>query len=221
MKPTSFDPSISESHVDFDKLSDPRVREATERARKTQDSSPDALEKRLGSTPEIRAKYKIEVMFDQHRTSVGPNLLGLQIWESGKKFHGGGDELLYWCMDTESNQGCKQPIPGNFVKGPVGVCPSCNKGILMERAAHIRVLRVTTKVLADEIVNVFRSLNSNADIYLKYAKTDAHYMAMARSKGPDVARRLKGMHIYPLKNILKDTSSGADLSNRFYAFLTS
>ncbi|TXH09031.1 MAG: hypothetical protein E6R04_09120 [Spirochaetes bacterium] len=221
MSTTGIDPSISEAHGDFDKLADPKVREAVERAQKTKNVSSDEAEKSLGSTPEIRAKYKIEVMFDKDRTTVGPNLLGLQIWESGKKFHGGGDELMYWCMDTESNQGCKQPIPGNFIKGPVGICPSCNRGISMERAAHIRVLRVTTRVLADELVNVFRSLKSNADIYLKYAKTDAHYMAMERSKGPAVARRLKGMHIYPLKNILKDTASGADLSNRFYAFLTS
>lgn len=217
----TIDTSISESHKNFDKIADPRVREAVERASKTKNISSEDAERTLGSTPEIKAKYKIEVMFDKNRTSLGPNLLGLQLWESGKRLHGGGDALMYWCMDTESNLGCKSPIGSDFIKGPFAICPSCNQGIAMERAAHIRVLRVTTRVLSEELVKTFRSLNSNADIYLKYAKTDAHYMAMERAKGPEVARRLKGMHIYPLKNILKDTASGAELSSRFFAFLTS
>jgi hypothetical protein len=44
---------------------------------------------------------------------------------------------------------------------------------------------------------------------------------MEQAKGPEAAARLKGMHIYPLKNILKDTAHGADLTKRFLTFLTS
>jgi hypothetical protein len=30
----------------------------------------------------------------------------------------------------------------------------------------------------------------------------------------------KGMHIYPLANLLKDTSAGASVQDRIYSFLT-
>jgi hypothetical protein len=221
-KPVKTDMNLlSEAHPDFEKIADPRVLAAVERARKTASLSSEQAEKGIGSTPEIRARFKIEVMFEKGRTSAGPNLCGIQIWESGKKFHGGGDELMYWCMDTESNQGCKGPIPSDLIKGPFAMCPNCNRAIRMDRAVNMRILRVPTKVLADELVKLFRSLNSNADLYLKFHKTDVRYIAMEKAKGPDVARRLKGMHIYPLKNILKDTANGSDLGARFLAFLTS
>lgn len=212
---------ITEAHPDFDKLATPQMKEAAARAKKTSGMSEAQTTKALGAVPEIRAKYKIEVMFEEHRTTAGPNLLGIQLWESGKKFHGGGDELMYWCMDTDSNQGCKSPISSDFIKGPFAICPSCQQAIQMERAANMRVLKVTTRNLADELVKTFRTLGSNADLYLKFHKTDIRYQAMEKAKGPDVARRLKGMHIYPLKNILRDTANGADLAGRFYAFLTS
>lgn len=213
--------NVTESHPDFDKLGGRQAKEAAARASKTSGMSEDQTTKALGAVPEIRAKYKIEVMFEEHRTIAGPNLLGIQLWESGKKFHGGGDELMYWCMDTESNMGCKSPIPSDFIKGPFAICPACQQAISMERAANMRVLRVTTRALSEELERCFRALGSNADIYLKFHKTDIRVQAMEKAKGPDVARRLKGMHIYPLKNILKDTSSGSDVAGRFYAFLTS
>lgn len=212
---------LSEAHPDFEKNADPQTLAAIERAKKTANLTAEQAEKNVGSTPEIRARFKIEVMFEKGRTSAGPNLCGVQIWESGKKFHGGGDELMYWCMDTESNQGCKSPIPSDLIKGPFAVCPNCSQAISMARAVNMRVLRVPTKVLADELVKLFRSLDSNADLYLKFHKTDIRYLSMERAKGPAVAHRLKGMHIYPLKNILKDTSNGSDLGGRFLAFLTS
>lgn len=212
---------VSEAYPDFEKVADAATIAAVKRARKTQNLTEEEALKKVGAKPEIRARYKIEVMFNEGRTTAGPNLLGISIWESGKRFHGGGDELMYWCMDTESKQGCKSAIPGDLMKGPFAICPNCKQAISLERATSLRVLKVTTKVLADELVKLFHSLGGNADLYLKYHKTDIRYIAMERAKGPEVAHRLKGMHIYPLKNILKDTSNGAELSGRFHAFLTS
>ena len=91
----------------------------------------------------------------------------------------------------------------------------------MGERPNIRIGKPTTKNLALYIEKLFRELGSNADIYLKFHKTDIRYIALERAKGPEVARRLKGMHIYALKNIIKDTSSGAALVGRFMAFLTS
>jgi hypothetical protein len=90
-----------------------------------------------------------------------------------------------------------------------------------EMLTSMKIGRVTMTNLAAELVALFHQLGSSADIYLKYSKTDVRYIALERAKGPEVARRLKGLAIYPLKNILKDTSNGADLGKRFFAFLTS
>lgn len=170
---------------------------------------------------EIRAKYKIEVTYTEGRTMKGPNLLGIQVWESGKRFHGGGDEICFFCKDAESEAGCWGVIPSNNVKGGVAYCPNCERAVNATRLVNLKIGRVTTQNLAKELADLFRKLGTNADIYLKFHKTDIRYIAMERAKGPDVARRLKGMHIYPLKNILKDTSNGADLGSRIFAFLTS
>jgi hypothetical protein len=170
---------------------------------------------------EIRAKYKIEVTFTEGRTMKGPNLLGIQVWESGKRFNGGGDEICFFCKDSESDAGCWSVIPSNNVKGGVAYCPGCERAVNATRLVNMKIGRVTTQNLAKEVAELFRKLNSSADIYLKFHTTDIRYIAMERAKGPDVARRLKGMHIYPLKNLLKDTSNGADLGSRIFAFLTS
>jgi hypothetical protein len=192
-----------------------RRRESLRREKKTDEE----LDTKLG---EVRAKYKIEVTFIQGRTVQGPNKLGIQIWESGKRFHGGGDELMYWCKDNRqgNNDGCWSPIGSDFI-GEVTVCPNCKKTWNPEYLTMMRIGNVTSQNLAKELATIFRQLSSNADIYLKFHRTDIHYIAMEREKGPDVAKRLKGMHIYPLKNILKDTAAGADLAKRFFAFVTS
>ena len=48
-------------------------------------------------------------------------------------------------------------------------------------------------------------------------------MEMARARGGEhiaKARVNRGLHIYPLKNIITDTKNGADLYKRFLAFIT-
>jgi len=179
---------------------------------------------------EVRAKYKIEVEFigpDEKgypgRTANGPNRVGVTLWESGKKFHGGGDEMMFWCMSSIPGvqAGCGLPFSGDYIRGGMVMCPNCKMMLNAEAITDKRSGAFTNQSLSKELVKLFHQLSSNADIYLKYHKTDIHYIAMERAKGPEVAARLKGMAIYPLKNILKDTASGADLGKRFNAFLSS
>lgn len=189
------------------------------------------MEKNFGKTTEedkkgllgsdIRAKYKIEITFEKGRTMKGPNLLGIQVWESGKRFHGGGDDLAFFCLNEEGDAGCGGVITSDCIKGDIAMCPHCNRGIKSEALTNILVGRVTSQNLAKKVEKLFHQLNDSADIYLKYHKTDVRYIAMERAKGPDVAKRLKGMHIYLLKAIIADTSHGASLIGRIQAFLTS
>jgi hypothetical protein len=214
---------------DWERTATPAQRESRRRESLAREKKADQeLDRTLSG--EVRAKYKIEITFVgpdetgyKGRTMNGPNRLGISIWESGKRFHGGGDELMYWCKDNRPGEdgGCWSPISSDYIRGGVAVCPSCNKMSNAELLTNMRIGNITTQNLSKELVKMFHSLSCNADIYVKYHKTDIHYVAMERDKGPEVAARLKGMHIYPLRNILKDTASGADLGRRFFTFLTS
>lgn len=171
----------------------------------------------------VIAKYKIEVLFGPKRTTQGPNAVRIALWESGSKLHGGGDASIFWCKDgtKEEGEGCWAPIYPSQVKGPFAFCLSCNRTINADKLTLHKEGYVTTRFLSTELVKIFRQLGASADIYCKYNADDIHYIAMARQFGEAKAAKLLGLHLYPLKNILKDTSSGADLGQRFFAFLTS
>lgn len=213
---------VVERSNDWERTATPEQREARRQETLRREAKTDVqLETKLGG--EVRAKYKIEVTFVADRKAHGPNKLGISIWESGKRFHGGGDELMFWCKDNRQGEdgGCWSPISSEHIHSGFAVCPNCQRTVNAELLTNMRIGNVTNQNLAKELVKIFHSLGSNADIYVKYHKTDIHYIAMERDKGPEVAKRLKGMHIYPLKNILKDTAAGADLGKRFFAFLSS
>lgn len=177
--------------------------------------------KEVGLKDPLKAKYKIEVTFGPKRTIPGPNLLGIQVWESGKHMNGGGDDLAFWCQSTKTNEGCWGIITSDNIRGGAAVCPSCQRMVNADLLVNMKIGKITTQALAATLERHFRALGSSADIYLKYDRQDIRTLAMERQKGRDVARRLKGMHIYPLKNILRDTQHGADLTKRIHAFLTS
>jgi hypothetical protein len=214
---------------DWERTATPAQREARRRESLRNEAKTDVkMESQLGG--EVRAKYKIEVEFlgpDEKgypgRTSKGPNRLGVKVWESGKKFHGGGDELMFWCLSSIKGVtgGCGGIMSADNIRNGVAMCPHCKNMMNLEAMTDTRAGFFTNQSLVKELVQLFRSLGSDCDIYVKFHKTDIHYIAMERDKGPEVAARLKGMHIYPLKNILKDTAMGADLGKRFLAFFNS
>lgn len=168
------------------------------------------------------AGYKIEIQFGPDRTPVGPNVCAIQIWESGTKLNGGGDDKMYWCQDVrpDSKLGCLSPIPTGAIMGGMAYCPNCKAAINSRYLTGERFVKLTTKNLAKLVESLFISLKMNADIYCKYHPTDIRYIAMQKRYGLEKARRLRGLFIYPLKNIIKDTANGASLTSRFEAFLS-
>lgn len=214
---------VGEASPDFYKTAPKEMIAASKRAERTTHITSGQVLKDLGGKEEVRAKYKIEVTFVKNRTSRGLNAVGVQIWESGKRFHGGGDEMMFWCKDSRKGQdgGCWGPIPGDNIKAGVAYCPSCKKAMNADLLTNMKLGNVYMDTLSKELEVIFRQLDGDADLFLKFHKTDIRYIAMVKAKGSLVAERLKGMSIYPLKNILKDISSGADLAGRFKAFLTS
>jgi len=195
-----------------------------------------------------KAKYKIEIHFSKHRspnrTVESPSML--LIWESGKKYHGGGDQKMYWCGYDD----CGKPFScDNFAYMHV-VCPKCHKEMFLDpkaREAHAqdmmdrrldpRSLGKVRDVVGEKLFNVvpadlaailektWRELDGDADIYIKFSPHDIRYHKDANPIA--VAEQLRRHRVarrplmYSLKNIIKDLHAGATLHARFLALITS
>lgn len=166
---------------------------------------------------EVRAPFKLEIMFSTNRTIVGPNMSVVQAWESGKRLNGGGDELIYWCKDINTDAGCWRPILGDDMSSGLAFCSNCGT-LASERLVGQRYQRVTTRALAEHIAKLWRQLDQGADIYCKYDPKDIRVEIMEKKVGSVRAHELRGLSIYPLANILKDTAAGSSVEDRFDAF---
>lgn len=192
-----------------------------------------------------KAKHKLEVMFGKRRTSSGLNPVIVTIWESGKRFHGGGDEKMYWCGYPE----CGKPVVvGSFMVDDV-VCPACHHRNFCDpqtKQTHVKNLRSrlrdtrqvekTAVLVGERLMNLpltklasalaqyWRGLDCAADLYLKFHRTDLRYDALHEgSNAPTILGKARGDRepgIYTLKAILKDTASGKAVEDTFLAFLT-
>lgn len=206
-------------------------REQVKEAQGTARPSADELDKAIGSA-NVPAKYKIEVYFGPKRTTFGPNSLTVKFWESGRRLHGGGDDLMYMCRNRENfSEGCGKLFVSDCVTGPVAICSHCQKAILAELCVRVLVFkderptggqdyRIETRKLAELLAKYWRKLDGNADIYCKFDQSDIQYIAMVKKLGAARARELRGLSIYPLKNLLADTQHGASLEDRIFSYLT-
>lgn len=174
-----------------------------------------------------KAKYKIEVFFAHTRKLHGPSVGALSLWESGSKLHGGGDAKVYLCPGKSLNKNdCESILPDHANGYGFLVCPSCQT-VWKGSQVHGEVIgNWTMRTWAETIYRYFCKLGHNADVYLKYPAEDLRKAAKLEQEqqrmGEDLARvrNRRIQYIYPLKNLLKDVSNGADTLSRFYAFLT-
>jgi len=196
----------------------------------------------------LKAKYKIEVIFSRHRSSLAykPSPCMILIWESGKRFHGGGDQKMYWCGYND----CGKPMSSdNFAYMHV-VCPHCQKELFLDpdaKKSHVdavhqqrgdtskfknmplvvgeRMANLTPPKLAELLEKLWHQLDGDADIYLKYSPYEIRYDPKEESTKTmdnlDKVRIQRQPLIYTLKNILKDIGTGAGLRNRIQAMITS
>jgi hypothetical protein len=196
---------------------------------------------------EAKAKYKIEIHFgpDRSQNPLKPSAGLICIWESGKKFHGGGDDQMFWCGYDD----CQHPFSSDNLALMHVVCPKCRREQFTDhitKQEHIDVLsrerresrgieklpcmsseklfRLPPTKIATLLEKTFRALDSNADIYLKYhpkdIRIDKENPGSAESINKLVIARLRKQPvIYPLANILKDTTAGASLHGRLLAMV--
>lgn len=174
-----------------------------------------------------KARYKIEIFFKAGRSSWKPSVGILSFWESGAKLHGGGDAKMYICPGKKKGVSqCEAFIPDSGNGYGHLVCPACGKVWEGEDVIGEVVANLTMQNWAKAIYGYYKQLGLNADICVKHAKSDIHnatILEQERQRGGELlgrARTQRVQYVYPLKNIIKDTSNGADLLARFYAFLT-
>tara|TARA_B100000214_G_C23873788_1_gene583938 strand:- start:412 stop:996 length:585 start_codon:yes stop_codon:yes gene_type:complete len=192
-------------------------------------------------TKHTPAKYKIELHFNKGRTTSGPNVAAITIFQSGCRLNGEGDELVYICAERDRGlalnapgvkdraiikgyAGCGKIIEGDNIKGGVALCRGCVGGkdnmIASENLTSTLLVNLTTEKLSVMVADIFRRLNSDADIYIKYHPTDLRVEAMNNVHNLDKGRMSRGLTIYPLANIVKDTIDGTSVETRFKALFS-
>jgi len=192
----------------------------------------EALDKRLKALNELlqtqkKATYKVEIMFGKARSMSRPTPGIVTFWESGAKLHGGGDAKLYICPGKSLGVNeCQAFIPDAANGSGFHFCLSCGQKWNGEQAIGEYLNNISLQKWAEAILGYYRRMGHDADIYVKHSPADIRYKAaeeQARSRGGELmekVRRNRAPYIYTLQAIIKDTSAGADLLGRFYAFLT-
>lgn len=180
-----------------------------------------ALDRFFGDRP-INARYKLEVHFGKGRSTWKAFPGAISFFLSGSKLHGGGDDKLYICPNPE----CKGIIFPNERLGKSVVCKKCQMMFSEDVIIGELFFRLAPRDWATVIHRMFAQFDHNADIYVKYHWNDIRRqtaMEMAAKRGGEEvrkARKARGLHIYPLRNIIRDTGNGAQLYERILAFIT-
>lgn len=182
-----------------------------------------------------RAKYKLEIHVHEERSTWKPFFGIMYYLLSGNRLHGGGDSKVYLCADSACS-GIIYPPERTIVDisetadptQPAKVlCPKCGKVFLAQDLLGERGLRLVSSNWAKAIYQNFLYLEMNADVVLLshhatlHKQTELEMQQNANSELVNVARRVRHKLVYPLKNIIKDVSHGADLVKRFQAFVNS
>jgi hypothetical protein len=168
------------------------------------------------------------VMFGkkQRNAAITPGILSF--WLSGSKFHGGGDEKLYLCPGAYlKKSNCNAMLQESYNVTEGIVCPACGTIWTHEHVIGELMFNLPMRKWAEVLYKYYRLCDYNCDLYLKHALSDLRTVSLAQveratwkgSQALGSARDKRPRHIYPLRNIIKDTSAGADLLGRFYAFL--
>ena len=176
-----------------------------------------------------KALYRVEVFFGTSRSTWKPTFGIVSFWAAGARLSGEGDAKLYLCPGERlGKSACENIIPeAGMMHGKI-FCPSCNQVWTQEEVIGEVMYRLTMQNWTHVVLGHFRKLGCNADITLKFSPhelrraTEKEQEKDFRGDLMDAVRikRIQQGAIYPLRNIIKDTTAGADLYNRIHTFLT-
>lgn len=180
---------------------------------------------------EIKAKYKLEIMFNDARSNTHPFPGMMFAWENGNMWEGGGDAKIYFCpqkldrLDGVGQRTCWTPIDSRFIGPKQAICPVCRRiSAPIDLCGEI-FANSTSQNWAYLIQHAFEALEHNADIRLGILANDLRQASKDEQERDHRGDKLTGIRlkrkwvIYPLKNIIRDTAGGSDVYTRIRAFL--
>lgn len=185
----------------------------------------------LVKATDIIAKHRLQVTYGPDRTPNGPNTSVITFWLKGSRFSGGGDERMYWCMEADGGThmamdfvfdrskkgtaGCGKMIPPSAISGGVAYCPHCGNMIKAEALTGEVYHRLATKDLGEFLAGLWHKMGGDADLYIKYHTSDIRFREMVVREGSQKANQLRGLLVYPLRNILTDTAHDVTVAEAF------
>ncbi len=218
------------NNLSADMLSAPDVRPLSPEEAHEVHKRQEALDEMLSQ--EGLAKYKLEVMLSHQRSVHGITGGTVTWWESGTHLNGDGDSKMYLCDNCDprsknEGRGCKGFIPDTANGLRYVVCPHCQVLWKPEEIVGEIYYKLPMTKWADVLHRWYIRLGGRADIYLKYGRMsvrDAQRKEEELGLRGELLNKARSLEqrkpaIYPLKNILRDTSNGADLRGRIFAFL--
>lgn len=196
------------------------------------DEEKDTIEKKQKALDKLLeeqgvAKYKIDLNVSKDWSITKPSVGALSFWESGRKFHGGGDCKMYICPGKDKGiNDCEGFIPDTSQGLGFLVCPVCHNIWQGRDVAGEILARLPPRGWAELILKYYARLGMNADLRMKYPLVDIREAAQKEQEKQlmgdilESARAKRPVRIYTMRAIIKDTSAGADLFNRILAFVT-
>jgi hypothetical protein len=182
-----------------------------------------------------RARWKVTVLFHSQRSDHKLMKFSLSVWESGKRLHGGGDESAFFCRRRvpvrerpkdiaapATPMGCGAVIPGSLVQiGGLVVCPNCRVPQRTKEIADTLFYTADVQRSSEVLAEWWAKCGGDADIVLMYCASDIRVLAQMKDgdEGMRKARESRGMLVYPLARIIKDTANGATIESRMKALI--
>lgn len=175
----------------------------------------------------VKARYKLELMFDATARSREKPYMGvIYAVTNGGHFHGGGDGAVYFCpARKEDGKQCAAPIDLEWISRKMVLCPTCRQSSKPEDLVGQVLARLPTQHWATLTLKLFEKLGGDADLCMILTPGNMREAAKKEQQKEhrgDLLYPIYGKRrrvTYSLKNIVKDTSAGADLYLRIKSFL--
>lgn len=178
---------------------------------------------------ELKAKFILDVYFNDERSHFRPFSGFVMVWTNGGAFHGGGDEKVYLCPQKVEKKGetkiCAAPIPPNLIKHKLGICLACKTPSEDKKLIGEVLFKLPLSSWAAVLERYFYRLDCNADLRIGIMKGD-----LVKAAGLEQERQMHGDKLnkvrrdrswvrYSLHDLVRDGASGATLQSRLNAFL--
>lgn len=178
----------------------------------------------------VLGTYRIYVYFDFRRKGTEKSPALISVTKSNKKADLDMDLPLFFCSSEKHPElGC-----GRVLKGPELLattqsgeqfkaiyCDNCKQYVNVEITCSNLFMNNTKKTIAERVYKLFRELNSDADIVVKYFKNDIKKtFNEVKWDGMNKVRENRERSIYTLGRMLKDVGDSGNLQKKIEDFLS-